>query len=71
MNYQTELITTLCVTRTCRKLIDYHPQLAYRTSSGDPICPSCIEVVINPRREKLGKMPIPILPNAYSKESFE
>lgn len=59
-----------CSTRTCRKPMGFNPKLVI-SINGEPICPMCVENILNRGRERLGKMPFPILPNAYTKESFE
>jgi len=59
-----------CSMRTCKRPIGYDPKLAISVK-GNPVCPKCVENILNRGRESLGKMPFPILPNAYTKESFE
>jgi hypothetical protein len=48
----------------CDKFIVYDPKRALKKGRR-PVCPSCIEMRLNPLRERLGKFPIPINPNAY------
>lgn len=69
MQQKSNLITTWCASKHCKQMIDYDPKLAYSSQEG-VVCPDCIQRVINPSREKLGKMPIHISVNAYSKESY-
>ena len=48
----------------------FNPKLVV-SIKGEPICPKCVDNILNRGRDSLGKMPFPILPNAYTKESFE
>lgn len=48
----------------CKELVGFIKSKAYM-ESGKPVCPNCIERRVNPLRLALGKMAIPINPNAY------
>ena len=50
--------------KRCSKPIGFIKSKAYM-ETGKPVCPNCIERRINPIRIALGKMAIPINPNAY------
>ena len=59
-----------CSIRTCRKPKGFNPKLVV-SIKGEPICPKCVDYILNRGWDSLGKMPFPVLPNAYTKESFE